>query len=194
MILKVRLREEGTARGVEGVARPAGNEDLLLWAQWRYREQDLDKGWRWKRIFEDCRRSRGRLECHCLVAADQMQGLMVLNLRGKTLDVERGRGMVVDYLAANPANRPSFGRQKGRLQGAGLGLLAVAIERSKACGMSGRLWLESLPDQNTRQFYENRGFVATGKTTAKGNGIYNLASETSRELLKTLKEKGVIER
>ena len=192
MILRVNLREEGTGRRVAGLVRPTRQEDLLLWSQWKYGPDDLDRSWKWKRIFEECRRSGGRLECYSVIAAGELQGLMVLNFRGKPLKIERGRGVVVDFLTANPANRPTS-KAGRRLQGAGLGLLAVAVERSRSCGMSGRVWLESLPDENTRQFYENRGFVPTGKVTAKGNGIYNLGSETSSVLIKVLKEKEVIE-
>lgn len=195
MILKVSLREEGTGRSIAGLIRPTVAGDLLLWAQWRYQEGDLDRSWKWRCNFEDCMRSGGRLECYSLLARDALQGLMVLNLRGKALKIERGKGLIIDYLAANPTNRvlaewrPAH---DARLQGTGTCLLAAAIERSRACGMSGRIWLESLSDHNTRQFYENRGFVHTGRVTTKGNLVYNLASETSQVLMRTLTEKGVV--
>lgn len=128
--------------------------------------------------------SGGRLECYALVAAQTLQGLMLLNLAG------RGRGankaLIVDYLATNPANRnPASG-----LKWVGLSLLAVAIMRSLGCGMKGRIWLESLPAAET--FYLSSGFTSQGRLLRGGLIVFTLSESGAEELLEEMKRRGII--
>ncbi len=94
-------RESGER--VHGVIEVALEQHLLWWTGWRYDSRDEDGGWDWWGIYQECRSSAGRYECYAAVAANDLQGLMVLDLRGRRTSA--GKAIIVDYLATNPANR-----------------------------------------------------------------------------------------
>ena len=43
-------------------------------------------------------------------------------------------------------------------RGVGTALLLAAVRHSYLLGLGGRVWLSSLPNERTRDFYTNRGF------------------------------------
>ena len=98
---------------------------------------------------KELRLSRGQLECFAALVAGDLQGLMAVDLRGKSS--RAGKAIIVDYLATNPGNRmPAKGTKF-----VGIGLIAVAIAQSIERGWGGRIWLESLP--GGASFYESLG-------------------------------------
>ena len=128
-----------TGGRVHGLVDIAIEEHLLLWTSWPYRSSDEDRMWDWWSIFQECRLSDGQLECYAALAEGNLQGLMALDLSGKRTGT--GKGVIVDYLATNPVNR----KTGEGLKCVGIGLMAVALERSIEHGPGGRIWLESLP-------------------------------------------------
>lgn len=149
------LVERASRKAVSAEVHLATERDLFGWTSWAYARHDADRDWDWWSIFQEAKAPGGKLECYALVAGLALQGLMLLNLAGR--GTGRNKTLAVDYLATNPANRQSASGFK-RVR---LALLAVAIMRSLACGMGGRIWLESLPDAEA--FYVPVGQTAAGR-------------------------------
>jgi len=170
---------------VRGLIQIAVEEHLLLWTSWRYRPRDEDRAWDWWSIFQECRLSEGRFECYAALADGDLQGLMVLDLRGKRTGT--GKGIIVDYLATNPANRTAG---QG-LKCVGIGLIAVALMRSIEGGAAGRIWLESLP--GAAGFYESLGFEKQPRRSAEGNMVYTLEPAAAEQLLAEIEAQGIVE-
>jgi hypothetical protein len=170
---------------VPGLIHIAVEEHLLLWTSWRYRPCDEDQAWDWWSIFQEGRLSGGRFECYAALATGNLQGLMALDIQGKRSSMSKG--VIVDYLATNPANRTAG---QG-LKYVGIGLIAVALARSIECGAGGRIWLESLP--GAASFYEGLGMIQQSRRSAEGNLVYTLEVATAEQLLDEIKRQGILE-
>lgn len=177
--------DRGSGERVRGLIHIAVEEHLLLWTSWRYRPSDEDRAWDWWSIFQECRSSAGRFECYAALATGNLEGLMALDLRGKR--TKTGQGIVIDYLATNPANRTAG---QG-LKCVGIGLIAVALARSLERGAGGRIWLESLP--GAASFYEGLGMAKQLRRSAEGNAVYTLERVTTEQLLDEIKMQGIVE-
>jgi hypothetical protein len=110
---------------------------------------------------------------------------MALDLRGEMN--RTGRGIIVDYLATNPANRTAG----HGLKYVGIGLIALAVRRSIECSAGGGIWLESLPE--AASFYENLGMSQRPRPAPEGNLVYTLEAAKAEELLEEIKRKGIVE-
>jgi hypothetical protein len=177
--------DKGSGSKVPGVVQRAVEQDLLLWLRWRYRTRDPDRTWdRWG-IYLDTLVSNGRHECYAALAAEELQGLMQIELE------ERGTrsddAVIVDYLSTNPINRTAV---RG-LKYVGLALIATAIIRSVERESAGRIWLESL--SAAARFYENLGMEKQPFRSSDGHLVYTLESEAAEQLLEEIKKKGIIE-
>src|SRR5688572_18116207 len=105
--LIVNLASKTTGRKVNATIQLAREQDIFLWANWRYRPEDEDRDWDWWKIFGDYRNEPLRYECYSAIAAEELQGLMLLDLDPKPIGV--GRAITIDYLASGPQNRPPAG-------------------------------------------------------------------------------------
>lgn len=174
-----------TRLSVIGSIQPTDDRGILAWTRWHYRVQDEDRNWDWWKILLECKASGKGRECYSATAQSEIQGLMSLDLKGQP--VGRARGVVVEYLATNPNNRsPHHG-----LKHVGAALLAVAVGRSLACGMSGRLWLESLA--GAMDFYAQLGMSRARRPSADHLAIYTFASDGAQEFLEKIVRRGIIE-
>ena len=182
--IAVGFSERHTGFGVPGVIRPVVEEDLLAWTTWRYGARDEDKEWDWRGIYLDCKRRADRYECYAAVAASQLHGLMLLDLKGRK--IAGSRSLIVDYLSTNPTDRTA----SHGLKYIGTALIGVAVMRSIDAGMDGRIWLESLP--RAASFYENLGFVGQLRRSREGNLVYVLHSNLAKALLEEVAEKRII--
>src|SRR5207245_6712550 len=167
------LADRRTDKKVRGSIRPATDHEMLLWTRWRYASDDEDRRWDWWNFYLECKASKGRYECYALIAREELQGLMMLNLK-RHRTVFR---VVVDYLSTNPANRSS----KQGLRHIGTALIGVAALRSLECGGGGVISLESLP--GAERFYESLGFMKKPLRSLEGNSMYNLEAAVAKELL-----------
>jgi hypothetical protein len=128
--------------------------------------------------------SGGRYECYAALAANDLQGLMVLDLNMRRTGT--GKGVIVDYLATNPSNRkPTRG-----FKHVGIALMAAAITRSVDHGAGGRIWLESLP--RAAGFYESLGMAKHTRRSAEGNLIYILDPAVAEQLLDVIRGQGIV--
>ncbi|MFO1500661.1 MAG: hypothetical protein U1G07_20135 [Verrucomicrobiota bacterium] len=168
-----------------GLIQLALEQHLVWWTGWRYNERDEDRGWDWWGIYRECSELAGRYECYAAAAAHVLQGLMVLDLQGRTTN--DSKAVVVDYLATKPANRAST----SGLKYVGIALLALAIERSIEIGAGGRIWLESLA--GAASFYESLGMNRQPRRSAEGNLVYLLNSTVAKQLLERIKENRIVE-
>src|SRR5438067_13713931 len=101
--IEVRFANRHTRGTFPGLIRVAVAEDFLAWTRWRYRPHDPDRDWDWWSIHLECSLSPDRYECYAALASNELQGLMLLDLNGQR--VGSGRGITIDYLSTNPANR-----------------------------------------------------------------------------------------
>jgi hypothetical protein len=177
--------DKASGTRVPGLIQAAVDQHLLRWTGWRYESRDDDRGWDWWGIYRECRSSAGRYECFAVEAAHDLQGLMVLDLRGRR--TSDGRPIIVDYLATNPANRAAT---RG-LKYVGIALIAVAIRRSFETGRDGRIWLESLP--RAAGFYESLGMNRQPRRSADGNLVYSLEPAVAQQLLEKIKQSRIVE-
>src|SRR5207245_10772895 len=116
------LADRRTDKKVRGSIRPATDHEMLLWTRWRYASDDEDRRWDWWNFYLECKASKGRYECYALIARDELQGLMMLNLKRHRTDIR----VIVDYLSTTPSNRSS----KQALRHIGTSLIAVAPQSS----------------------------------------------------------------
>ena len=181
--LATRFIDRGSGKRVPGLIRVAVEQDLLLWAGWRYRPSDEDSAWDWWGIYLECRTSHGRYECYAALAENDLQGLMVLDLKPRK--IKAGKAITVDYLSTNPANR----KLTQGLKYVGVALVAAAISRSLESGAAG-IWLESLPE--AAGFYENLGMTGQPRKPTEGNLIYILEPEPAEQLLEEIKGTGIV--
>ncbi len=149
--LGARFVDRSSGARVHGLIQIAVEQHMLWWTGWRYGSQDEDRGWDWWGIYRECRSSAGRHECYAAIAANDLQGLLVVDLRGRRTSA--GKALIIDYLATSPANRAAT---RG-LKYVGIALMAVAIKRSIESGAGGRIWLESLT--GAADFYESLGMA-----------------------------------
>src|SRR6266487_2822217 len=157
------LVDRTTGERVPGLIRLATDRDLLAWTSWRYRPEAQDKGWDWRSIYQECKVSKGRYECYAVLARDELQGLMLLDLKpGKTGPC---RGLLVDYPSTNPTNR----KPRQGLKHIGAALITVAVLRSQELGAEGFICLESLA--GAERFYENLGMTKQPRRSAEGNSV-----------------------
>lgn len=182
--LPVGLVDKASGERVPGNVCAATKQHLLLWTDWRYNTGDEDRTWDWWGLYRECALSGGRCECYAALAANDLQGLMVLGLRaGKT----GGRDhLIINYLATSPANRTA---DRG-IKFVGIALIAVAIMRSIEEGAAGRIQLESLP--GAEGFYENLGMARQLHRSPEGYPIYTLSPARAEQLLEQIKESGIL--
>jgi hypothetical protein len=173
-----------TGERVRGLILLATEGHLLEWREWHYSPDDEDRDWDWWSIYLECRLSEGRYECFAAVAANGLQGLMLLDVSPS--EVKRRQGIIVDYLSTNPSNRSS----RSGLKHVGVALLAVSMSRSVELGRGGRIWLESLPA--AEGFYKNLGMRKQPRLSSAGNPIYVLNIQAAKELLEEIREKGIV--
>jgi hypothetical protein len=182
--LSLHFRERSSGARVYGEIRRSEDQHFLAWANWRYNRFDEDKDWDWWAIFLECTKRRRRYECYSAFAANELQGLMALDLRVKRTKV--GTAITVDYLATNPINRqPNAG-----LKHVGVGLIAMGLLRSIEVGKQGRIWLEALP--GAAGFYQNLGFERLPRLSDEGNAIYVIDPSTAKSLLDEIKTEGIV--
>ena len=176
--------DRGSGERAHGLVRIADEQHLLLWTAWRYRPRDEDRTWDWWGIYRECGKSGSRYECYAALAENDLQGLMVLDI--KLSRTGTGKGLIVDYLATNPSNRKATGGFKY----VGIALMAVAITRSIEQGAGGRIWLESL--SGAAGFYEGLGMAKHTRRSAEGNLIYMLDPATAEQLLDEIRGQGIL--
>jgi len=184
-LVSVRLMERTSGKMISAQVHFATEHDLFAWTQWEYAEQDKDRHWDWWGIFQEAKDAASQLECYALTAEKTLHGLMLLRRSGQEAGGQRA--MAVDYLATNPVNR----KAGSGLKHVGTTLLAVAIRRSVACRLEGRLWLESLP--KAEEFYAALGFAAQGKKSPDGYAVFTLSASAAMEFLEETRKRGIIE-
>jgi len=168
-----RFIDKHSGARIHGSIHAAAERHLGFWRDWRYNPYDEDRAWDWWAIYQECASWAERYECYAAMAANQLQGLMVIDLRGRRLG--DGSALIVDYLATNPASRAAH----HGLKHVGLELMSLAVRRSREVGAGGRLWLEALP--GAAGFYESLGMTRRFQASEEGHCIYTLESPLAPE-------------
>jgi hypothetical protein len=173
------FENKATGERVAGLVSRTTFEDVLLQGQWAYSDDAQDRGWNWADIWLAGQTMPRHFECYSARIGREVHGLMSLDLRGRT--IRGNRALVVEYLATNPSDRQ---REQG-FKYIGVCLMAVAVTRSLELGMAGRLWLESLPDPRTLQFYQTLGMRKLRRRSADGYDVFVFAAGPAVEFLNT---------
>jgi hypothetical protein len=146
----VRLTRELAATGIDGAwwAIPASK---------RMREAEGDHHWKWRKLV-GLRHNQLTWEALAIQSAGgAIEGAMLYRIDAKS-QIDPGQGVVyVDRLATAPRNRLWLVASP-KYRGAGSVLLLAAVRHSYALGLGGRVWLTSLPSEQTRDYYHKRGF------------------------------------
>lgn len=123
----------------------------------RLRSKEADTHWTWRKLIGEIRSDSNWDAFAIKSASGNVEGAMTYRIDAKS-QLELGVGVVyVDRLATAPRNRPWL-VDPPKYKGIGSVLLLAAVRESYALGFGGRVWLTSLPSEQTRQFYRNRGF------------------------------------
>jgi GNAT superfamily N-acetyltransferase len=160
-IFSVRRQAEVAARIVKLTRELAASKlDGEWWeipASKSIREQELDHHWQWRKVVGKCRNQPVWEAIAIQSTGGDLEGAAIYRVDAKS-QLEQGFGAVyVDRLAAAPRNRPWLVASP-KYQGIGTTLLLAVIRHSYLLGLGGRVWLTSLPKEQTRDFYRKRGF------------------------------------
>ncbi|MCA9234232.1 MAG: GNAT family N-acetyltransferase [Planctomycetales bacterium] len=148
------------------------------------RDKEGDHSWRWADIYGECRRDPWA-ECLCVVTDDgAVQGAVNYHLDAKSLASPEHGAVFVHHIATAPRNRPWLVDQP-EYRGIGVALLAAAVRHGYSLGLEGRTVVPSLPTEQTRQFYENRGFIRIDED-ADGIIDYELPPDVAQDWLRSL--------
>ena len=126
------------------------------------RLQEEDRSWSWVQILGQGRATKGGSSYANYLAVQTndsfVQGAISYWLNGRSRIVPTAGAVVVECLATAPQNRPWLVNDP-QFGGVGSNLLFLAVRHSYSVGLGGRVFLESLPSERTRQFYEDFGFI-----------------------------------
>lgn len=158
---------EGVQAELQELTRElAGKLDGTWWSipvSKAVREKEGDHHWKWRKLVGEIRQ-KAAWDSLGIVCEDTVQGAMLFRVDAKS-SLEPGEGAVyVDRLSTAPTNRPWL-CDPPNYRGIGTVLMLAAVRSSYSLGLKGRVRLESLPSEKTREFYDNRGFTVIKQDT-----------------------------
>jgi len=123
----------------------------------KVREAEEDHHWGWRKLIGQHRNNANWESLAVQRTSGPIEGAMLYRIDAKS-QLEKGKGAVyVDRIATAPQNRRWL-VDPPKYKGIGSVLLLGAVRHSYLLGLGGRVWLTSLPSEQTREFYRNRGF------------------------------------
>ncbi len=126
----------------------------------KLRAEEGDHHWRWRQIVGQHRADRAWETLAVQSAGGAIEGAIAYRIDALS-QIDSGEGAVyADRLATAPRNRPWLVKAP-TYRGAGSALVLAAVRHSYLLGLGGRVWLTSLPSEQTRDFYAKRGFRVT---------------------------------
>jgi len=146
----VRLTRDLAATGIDGTW-------WKIPVSKKTREAEGDHHWVWRKLVGLHRNDLVWEAVAVQSVAGTVEGALLYRIDAES-QIEKGKGAVfVDRLAAAPRNRP-WVVDSPKYRGIGTVLLLAAVRHSYSLGLGGRVWLTSLPGEQTRKFYHDRGF------------------------------------
>jgi hypothetical protein len=141
----------------------------LAWQPLLRTHGEEDGDWDWSRWIAEAdqnqKEGRGEYESYALLLRQELQALMLIELRSYN-SWESGQPLVyVEYVSVAPANRRTIQRPP-RLGGCGTVIKGMAIERSLELGYGGKIGLHSLP--KAVEIYERMGMRNFGLDPREG--------------------------
>jgi hypothetical protein len=102
---RVRIAEFASGRHVDGLLRPAGLSDKVLWTHWHGKMPPgaEDAHWEWDALIDLAAAMPDRFEVYALEAAEDLQGLGMLEVSENDVDEY---GVHLLRLSTAPWNRP----------------------------------------------------------------------------------------
>ena len=121
------------------------------------RDGEGDHHWEWRKLLGENRNDLAIEALAVQSSSGAIEGATLHRIDAKS-QLEPGEGAIyVDRLAAAPRNRPWL-VESPNYKGIGTALLLACVRHSYSLGLGGRVWLTSLPSEQTRGFYHKRGF------------------------------------
>jgi hypothetical protein len=144
-----------------------------------------DRDWEWRAIVSRYQ-NRPNFRAVCVMSGDSaIQAAMLFRVDAYSALESGQRAVFVERLASAPRNRQGLVANP-LFRGGGTGLLVYAIVVSYSLGLSGRVNLIPVANED---FYLNFGFVAT-PVTQDQDVVFELSASTA---LATLKERGLLD-
>lgn len=125
-----------------------------------------DSRWKWAKIVDEYNGSSLR-ECVAVLSKEgYIEGCVAYKFNVKS-QLEPNEGCAyIGWLATATHNR-NWLVNKPIYKGIGSGLVYWVVKESYKAGLGGRVFLQSLPTQNTLDFYKKKGFVRTNLSQPK---------------------------
>lgn len=145
------------------------------------RKDEGDHHWVWRKLVGE---HHNQLAWHfvaCQTADGEIQGAAGYRIDYRSILVPEEGSVYVDRIAVAPRNRAWLVKNP-LYMGVGVGLLLRAVCHSYILGLGGRVNLVSLPSEQTRQFYERRGFTRLNEDD-DGMVEYELSDEAAQRWL-----------
>ncbi|KAA1258191.1 hypothetical protein LF1_07070 [Rubripirellula obstinata] len=121
------------------------------------RSEEQDHHWQWVKVLGEQRTNLAYQAIAVQTPDQEVQGAATYFVDSKSR-LEEGEGTInLDRIATAPRNRPWL-CEPPRFKGVGYCLLLAVVRHSYLLGLGGRVWLTSVPDQKTHDFYLARGF------------------------------------
>jgi len=121
------------------------------------RDAEGDHHWVWRTLVGQHRNDLTWEAVAVQSTSGAIEGASIYRIDAKS-QIDKGEGAIfIDRLSTAPRNRPWLVDSQ-KYQGIGTILILTAVRHSYSLGLGGLVWLTSLPSENTRRFYRNRGF------------------------------------
>ncbi|TWU33451.1 hypothetical protein Q31b_57680 [Novipirellula aureliae] len=121
------------------------------------RSHEEDHHWQWLKVIGEQRTNLAYQAIAVQTPDQEVQGAATYFIDSLSR-LEEGEGAVnLDRIATAPRNRPWL-CEPPCFRGVGYCLLLSVVRHSYLLGLGGRVWLTSLPNQKTHDFYLARGF------------------------------------
>ncbi len=118
------------------------------------RMNEEDHHWEWRKLVGLHHKSLAWEAIAVCSDSGEVEGAILYRIDAKSrIDDEKG-AIYVDRIATAPRNRPWL--VSPEYKGIGSTLLLTAVRQSYYLGFGGRVWLESLPSVQTRNYYSKR--------------------------------------
>jgi hypothetical protein len=146
------------------------------------REAEDDHHWEWRKLLGENRNNLAMNAMAVQSVGGAIEGATLYRIDANS-QLEPGKGAVyVSRLATAPRNRPWL-VDSPKYKGIGTVLLLAGVRHSYSLGLGGRVWLTSLPGEQTRNFYHKRGFEVIFQNP-DGTIDFELSADKAQQWLK----------
>jgi hypothetical protein len=181
----IKIKEPASGAYVDGLLRSVSLSDKVMWSRWHGRMPPgaEDGHWDWDELIDLAVAMPDRFELYALEAADDLQGLGMLEVSQNEVD---RYGVHLLRLSTAPWNRPP----ERRYTGVGSQLFGIAILRSIDLVHRGCMHCESL--SGAEAFYERNGMIRLQGRSGEGLRRFRFDEDGACRFLARLRDEGLL--